>query len=44
MPTVEEKEAELAALQATFDEYVESSKELETELESELEKLETVSR
>ncbi|GMH79153.1 hypothetical protein TrST_g6968 [Triparma strigata] len=41
MPTVEEKEAELAALQATFDEYVESSKELETELESELEKLET---
>ncbi|GMH73896.1 hypothetical protein TL16_g06314 [Triparma laevis f. inornata] len=41
MTTVEEKDLELVALQATFDEYVESSKELETELESELEKLES---
>lgn len=41
MTTVEEKDLELVALQATFDEYVESSKELETELESELEKVRT---
>ena len=35
-----EKEAELATLQNSFDEYIESSKELESELESELAKVE----
>lgn len=35
-----DKDAELVQLQASFDEYIESSKELELELESELSKLE----
>ena len=34
--SVEEKQAELDALQAAFDEYITSSRELEEELEEEL--------
>jgi uncharacterized protein YlxW (UPF0749 family) len=37
---LDEKDTELATLQASFDEYIESSKELESELESELAKVE----
>lgn len=36
--SVEEKQAELDALQAAFDEYITSSRELEEELEEELNK------
>ena len=38
---LEENQNELSALQSSYDEYVESSKELESELESELEKAES---
>jgi len=41
MSTLEEKDEELKQMQQSFDEYIESSKELEQELESELTKLET---
>jgi hypothetical protein len=34
-----EREAELAALQAAFDEYITSSRELEEELDAELAKM-----
>ena len=34
-----EREAELAALQSAFDEYIASSRELEEELDSELAKM-----
>lgn len=38
MTALEEKQAELDALQAAFDEYIASSRELEEELEAELSK------
>lgn len=38
MATLEEKQAELDALQAAFDDYIASSRELEEELEAELSK------
>ena len=38
MPTLEEKQAELDALQTAFDEYIVSSRELEEELDAELTK------
>jgi hypothetical protein len=38
-PTVAEREAELAALQSAFDEYIASSRELEEELDAELAKM-----
>jgi len=38
-PTVAEREAELAALQSAFDEYIASSRELEEELDAELSKM-----
>lgn len=38
-PTMAEREAELAALQSAFDEYIASSRELEEELDSELAKM-----
>lgn len=38
-PTMEEREAELAALQSAFDEYIASSRELEEELDAELAKM-----
>ena len=38
-PTMAEREAELAALQAAFDEYIASSRELEEELDAELAKM-----
>jgi hypothetical protein len=40
-PTVAEREAELFALQAAFDEYIASSRELEEELDAELAKMRT---
>eukprot|EP00542_Grammatophora_oceanica_P001815 CAMPEP_0194062682 /NCGR_PEP_ID=MMETSP0009_2-20130614/78209_1 /TAXON_ID=210454 /ORGANISM="Grammatophora oceanica, Strain CCMP 410" /LENGTH=1363 /DNA_ID=CAMNT_0038714507 /DNA_START=39 /DNA_END=4130 /DNA_ORIENTATION=- len=39
MATVAEREAELATLQAAFDEYISSSRELEEELDAELAKM-----
>jgi hypothetical protein len=39
--TVAEREAELQALQAAFDEYIASSRELEEELDAELAKMRT---
>jgi hypothetical protein len=39
--TVAEREAELLALQAAFDEYIASSRELEEELDAELAKMRT---
>ena len=36
---MEEREAELAALQSAFDEYIASSRELEEELDAELAKM-----
>ena len=41
-PTVAEREAELVALQNAFDEYIASSRELEEELDAELEKVSAV--
>ena len=38
MATLEEKQTELDALQAAFDEYIASSRELEEELDAELTK------
>lgn len=38
-PTMAEREAELAALQSAFDEYIASSRELEEELDAELAKM-----
>lgn len=38
-PTIAEREAELAALQSAFDEYITSSRELEEELDAELAKM-----
>lgn len=38
-PTMEDREAELAALQSAFDEYIASSRELEEELDAELAKM-----
>ena len=38
-PTVADREAELAALQTAFDEYIGSSRELEDELDAELTKM-----
>lgn len=38
MPSLEEKQAELDALQTAFDEYIVSSRELEEELDAELTK------
>jgi hypothetical protein len=38
MTTLEDKQAELDALQAAFDDYIISSRELEDELEAELSK------
>jgi len=38
MTTLEEKQAELDALQTAFDEYIASSRELEEELDAELAK------
>ena len=38
-PSMAEREAELAALQAAFDEYIASSRELEEELDAELAKM-----
>jgi hypothetical protein len=38
MVTLDEKQAELDALQAAFDEYIVSSRELEEELDAELSK------
>ena len=35
-PTIKERDAEIAALQAAFDEYIASSRELEDELDAEL--------
>ena len=40
-PTMAEREAELAALQSAFDEYIASSRELEEELDAELAKMRT---
>jgi hypothetical protein len=40
-PTAAEREAELMALQAAFDEYIASSRELEEELDAELAKVRT---
>jgi hypothetical protein len=37
--TIAEREAELAALQSAFDEYITSSRELEEELDAELGKM-----
>ena len=37
--TMAEREAELAALQSAFDEYIASSRELEEELDAELAKM-----
>lgn len=37
--TIAEREAELAALQSAFDEYISSSRELEEELDAELGKM-----
>lgn len=37
--TIAEREAELAALQSAFDEYITSSRELEEELDAELAKM-----
>lgn len=37
--TVAEREAELLALQSAFDEYIASSRELEEELDAELENM-----
>lgn len=42
-PTMAEREAELAALQSAFDEYIASSRELEEELDAELAKMRTLS-
>jgi len=39
IPTIAEREAELAALQSAFDEYITSSRELEEELDAELAKM-----
>jgi len=39
LPTVADREAELAALQTAFDEYIASSRELEEELDAELAKM-----
>lgn len=39
MATIEDREAELAALQSSFDEYIESSRMLEEELDAELNKM-----
>jgi hypothetical protein len=39
--TIAEREAELAALQSAFDEYISSSRELEEELDAELGKMRT---
>ena len=38
-PTTADREAELAALQTAFDEYIASSRELEDELDAELAKM-----
>lgn len=38
-PTMAEREAELAALQTAFDDYIASSRELEDELDAELAKM-----
>jgi len=38
-PTVEDRDAEIAALQTAFDEYIASSRELEDELDAELAKM-----
>lgn len=37
--SIQEREAELAALQSAFDEYITSSRELEEELDAELAKM-----
>jgi len=42
-PTMAEREAELAALQSAFDEYIASSRELEEELDAELAKMRKLS-
>lgn len=42
--TIAEREAELAALQSAFDEYITSSRELEEELDAELGKMRTSCR
>ena len=39
MSSIQEREAELAALQSAFDEYITSSRELEEELDAELAKM-----
>ena len=39
MPTVADRDAEIAALQTAFDEYIASSRELEDELDGELAKM-----
>lgn len=39
--TIAKREAELAALQSAFDEYISSSRELEEELDAELGKMRT---
>jgi hypothetical protein len=38
-PTVADRDAEIAALQTAFDEYIASSRELEDELDAELAKM-----
>lgn len=43
-PTMAEREAELAALQSAFDEYIASSRELEEELDAELAKMRKLTR
>ena len=43
-PTMAEREAELAALQSAFDEYIASSRELEEELDAELAKMRKFTR
>lgn len=42
--TIAEREAELAALQSAFDEYITSSRELEEELDAELGKMRKLMR
>ena len=44
MSSIQEREAELAALQAAFDEYITSSRELEEELDAELAKMRKLNR
>jgi len=38
-PSISDRDAEIAALQAAFDEYIASSRELEDELDAELAKM-----